>query len=65
MRKFGLGACPSCGSAETYASAPKTLWQKVSVLLLLRVVRCHSCWRRYYQPVFLPRRDSQAKQADR
>jgi hypothetical protein len=42
MRRIGLRNCPYCGSLEVYLSAPKTFWEKIPVVLLLRLVRCHS-----------------------
>jgi len=36
-----------------YVSAPKTPWDRISVLFLVRLVRCHSCMRRHFRPIFL------------
>ena len=54
MRRISLKNCPYCGSSKVYASSSATLWQKFSVLFLLRLVRCHHCMRRHFQPIFLP-----------
>jgi hypothetical protein len=61
MRRIGLKDCPYCGCSKIYATSSTTLWQKISVLFLLRLVRCHVCMRRHYQPVFLPVAENPAK----
>jgi hypothetical protein len=54
MRRIGLKSCPYCGSSEIYPASSKTFWQKISVLLLLRLARCQLCMRRHFRPFFLP-----------
>ena len=54
MRRIGLKNCPYCGSSEIYIASSKTFWQKISVLLLLRLVRCQLCMRRHLRPIFFP-----------
>ena len=53
MRRIGPQDCPYCGNTEIYASRPRT-WHEVCGFFFLQVVRCHSCMRRYYRPLFLP-----------
>jgi hypothetical protein len=54
MRRIGVENCPYCGGLEVYISSPKTLWERIPTLFLLRFMRCHNCKRRHYRPVFLP-----------
>ncbi len=54
FRRVGLRNCPYCGSSEIYASSPKTSWERLPVLFLFRLVRCHSCMRRHLRPIILP-----------
>lgn len=54
MRRIGLNACPYCGGSDVYASTAKTFWEKISVVLLLRHVRCDECRRRHFRPLFIP-----------
>ena len=54
MRRIGLENCPYCGSYEVYVTAPKTFWEKIPVVFLLRFVRCHRCMHRHYRPLLLP-----------
>ena len=54
MRRIGLKNCPYCSSSKVYISAPKTLWEKLPALFLLRLVRCHSCMRRHFRPLLAP-----------
>jgi hypothetical protein len=54
VRRIGLKNCPYCGSSRVYISAPKTLGERLSVLFLLRLVRCHGCMRRHVRPLLLP-----------
>jgi hypothetical protein len=61
MRRIGLNNCPYCGDSEVYVSAPKTFWEKIPVVFLLRLVRCHSCMRRHYRPSLLPAAENPAK----
>ena len=54
LKTVGEG-CPYCHrSSEIYISHPKSLWEEIAVLLLLRPVRCHDCMRRFYRPLFYP-----------
>ena len=47
--------CPYCGKAEElYTSRPKTWLDKVCQFFFFQLVRCHSCMRRHYRPLFLP-----------
>ena len=54
MRRIGLQSCPYCGKDEIYASRPRTWHDELCCFFFLQVVRCHSCMRRYYRPLFLP-----------
>jgi len=54
MRRVGLIRCPYCGDSDVKRSRINNLWEKLSALFLLRLSRCHSCWRRHYRPMFLP-----------
>ena len=54
MRKIGLRNCPYCGKDEIYTSQPKTWRDEVCCFFFVQVVRCHSCMRRHYRPLFLP-----------
>jgi hypothetical protein len=60
MRRIGLQNCPYCGEGEIYASKPKTWRDEVCCFFFLQVVRCHSCMRRHYRPLFLPPVPTQA-----
>lgn len=53
MCRIGLTNCPYCGSYNVYASTPRNLWEMVSVVFLLRRVRCHVCMHRHYRPILL------------
>jgi hypothetical protein len=54
MRRVGLNNCPYCGKAEElYSSRPKTWRDEWCLFFFLQVVRCHSCMRRHYRPLFL------------
>jgi hypothetical protein len=59
MRSIGLKDCPYCGAPEVFRSrTERTTWlDRACGLLLLRLVRCHSCLRRHYRPAFLPAPD--------
>jgi hypothetical protein len=47
--------CGECGSQVGYRSRPRTITEKYfSRFLLLRPVRCGGCFRRSYQPVYVP-----------
>jgi hypothetical protein len=54
MRRIGLQDCPYCGEDEIYASQPKTWRDEACCFFFLQVVRCHSCMRRHYRPLFFP-----------
>jgi DNA-directed RNA polymerase subunit RPC12/RpoP len=46
--------CPYCHrSSEIYISNPKSIWEELVILLLLRPVRCHDCMHRFLRPVFI------------
>jgi hypothetical protein len=54
MRRIGLRKCPYCGEEdEIYLSRLKARRDALCSFFLLRVVRCHSCMRRHYRPLFL------------
>ena len=53
MRRIGLLNCPYCGDGEIYLSQPKNWRDEVCCFFFLQVVRCHSCMRRHYRPLFL------------
>jgi hypothetical protein len=42
-------------------SAPKTLWERIPAVFLLRLVRCHNCKRRHCRPLLLPAKHSPAR----
>jgi len=54
MYRIGLERCPYCGGSDVYASRPKSLWQELPILFLLRLARCHHCMHRHYRPLFVP-----------
>ena|ERR1700722_1358981 len=54
MRRIGLQDCPYCGEGEIHTSQPKTWRDEVCCFFFLQVVRCHSCMRRHYRPLFFP-----------
>jgi len=47
-------SCPYCHRSDVYVSSPRSLWEEIAVLLLLRPVRCHDCMHRFYRPLFVP-----------
>jgi hypothetical protein len=50
----GSNRCPYCGDAGAlYLSQPKTWHDEVCSFFFLQAVRCHSCMRRHYRPLFL------------
>ncbi len=53
MRRISLKNCPYCDCSEVYISTSTNIWQKMSSLLLLRLLRCDLCKRRHYRPMFL------------
>jgi hypothetical protein len=49
--RIGREECPYCHrSSEIYISDPKSIWEKLVVLLLLRPVKCHDCMCRFLRP---------------
>jgi hypothetical protein len=54
MLRIGMKDCPYCHRSNVYLSEAKSLMQKLAVLLLLRLVRCHDCMHRFYRPRFIP-----------
>jgi hypothetical protein len=52
--KIGTSSCPYCQRSDVYVSYPKSFWEELAVLLLLRPVRCHDCMNRFYCPLFVP-----------
>jgi hypothetical protein len=61
MRRISFKNCPYCGCNKIYASSSTTLWQKAAGLFLFRLVRCHVCMRRHYQPIFLTAPENPAR----
>jgi hypothetical protein len=54
VRRIGLNNCPYCGKAEElYSSRPQTWRDELCLFFFSNVVRCHSCMRRHYRPLFL------------
>jgi hypothetical protein len=52
--RIGREECPYCHRAsEIYTSNPKSIWEELVILLLLRPVRCHDCMRRFLRPMFI------------
>jgi hypothetical protein len=51
MRRIGLTSCPYCGSSRVRPSRNTMLWERLSILLLLRLSRCHACMHHCYQPL--------------
>jgi hypothetical protein len=54
MRRIGWNNCPYCGNSAVYASQPKNLRDELCCFIFLQVVRCSTCMRRHYRPLFLP-----------
>jgi hypothetical protein len=56
MLRIGLEGCPYCGSLEVYRSRiePVEWLDRVCMLFLLQLVRCHGCMRRHYRPLLFP-----------
>jgi hypothetical protein len=54
LPRIALNGCPYCLGLEVYGSRPKTCLDRVCVLFLLQLVRCHGCMRRHYRPLFWP-----------
>lgn len=52
--RIGKEKCPYCYRSDVYVSNPKSVWEELAVLLLLRTVRCHDCMHRFYRPLFVP-----------
>lgn len=57
MLRIGFKRCPHCHRHDIRTSRPKTLWENLIVLALLRPVRCHDCMRRFYLPLFVSTTD--------
>jgi hypothetical protein len=54
VRRVGLKNCPYCGKAEElYSSRPQTWRDELCLFFFFQVVRCHSCMRRHYRPLFM------------
>lgn len=53
MHRIAFKRCPHCDSSDVYVSDPKTVREQVAIFLLLRLVRCHDCMRRFYRPLFV------------
>ena len=54
LRRLTLRSyCPYCLSSRVYFSRPTGWWEENLFVFLLRPVRCHSCMRRRYRPIFL------------
>lgn len=55
MLRIGRSDCPHCHrSSEIYISQPRSIWEEVVILLLLRPVRCRDCMHRFLRPLFVP-----------
>jgi hypothetical protein len=55
MLKIGMDdACPYCGNLEVYRSQPTTWLERVCVLCLLDLARCHGCMRQHYRLLLFP-----------
>jgi hypothetical protein len=54
MLKIGWKDCPYCCDKEVYRSRRETLTllDRVCVLFLFQLVRCHQCELRHYRPIF-------------
>jgi hypothetical protein len=54
LRRLSLRSyCPYCLSSRVYSSRPTGWCEQTLFVFLLRPVRCHSCMRRRYRPIFL------------
>jgi hypothetical protein len=54
MLRIGRNCCPYCeGSSNIYVSRCQGPWEAAAIVLLLRPVRCHDCFFRFYRPVFV------------
>ena len=53
MRRISLKNCPHCGCSKIYVSSSATRWDKICVVFLLQLVRCHICMRRHFRPIFV------------
>ena len=53
LRRVSRNHCPYCLSSRVYASRPKRWLEKMLFMFLLRLVRCHTCMRHHYRPIFL------------
>jgi len=63
VRRISIKSCPYCDSSEVFPSQSKTLLEKVSIVFLLRLVRCHNCMRHHYRPLLSPITTHPAMQA--
>jgi len=54
MYRVGLNDCPYCGNVAVYRSKPTRLIDRVCMIFLLQIVRCHGCMRQHYRPIFWP-----------
>jgi hypothetical protein len=57
MLRIGFRHCPHCRRHDVRSSRPKSLWENLIFMVLLRPVRCHDCMRRFYLPVFISTAD--------
>jgi hypothetical protein len=57
MLRIGFRHCPHCRRHDVRSSRPKSLWEDLIFMVLLRPVRCHDCMRRFYLPVFISTAD--------
>jgi hypothetical protein len=57
MLRIGFRHCPHCRRHDVRSSRPKSLWEDLIFMVLLRPVRCHDCMRRFYLPVFVSTAD--------
>jgi predicted Zn-ribbon and HTH transcriptional regulator len=63
VSRIGRNRCPYCHrSAHIYVSRYKSLREVAAIALLLRPVRCHDCFLRFFRSLFIkaPRPPSRA-----
>jgi hypothetical protein len=53
LLRIAREACPHCSRTEIYVSRSQTIWEDITILLLLRPVRCRSCLARFYRPLWI------------
>ena len=53
MLRVGWDRCPYCQRSDLRVSQPKSIWEEIAILLLLRPVRCLDCMRRSCRFLFI------------